>query len=92
MRSGRAFLSSINDNIPRSRSSAVRLVTTLSGERRQPLTPAQFENLVLSMVYAAHQARHQEEEEEQLAWGGMLLQLANVTVRELRGSHLLSYT
>lgn len=43
------------------------------------------------MVYSAHQAWHQQREEEQEAWGGVLLQLANVTVRELRGSPLFRY-
>ncbi|XP_070829098.1 protein FAM180B [Chaetodon trifascialis] len=91
MRSGRAFLSQINDNIPRSRSSMVQMVTGLRAQRRRPLSQAQFESLVLSMVYSAHQARHQKREEEQEAWGGVLLQLANVTVHDLRGSYLFSY-
>ncbi|XP_076590226.1 protein FAM180B [Chaetodon auriga] len=91
MRSGRAFLSQINDNIPRSRSSMVQMVAGLQAQRRRPLSQAQFESLVLSMVYSAHQARHQEREEEQEAWGGVLLQLANVTVHDLRGSYLFSY-
>lgn len=91
MRQGRAFLSQINDDIPRSLSSMAQLVTTLDGQRRRPLTQAQFESLILSMVYSAHQAWHQQREEEQEAWGGVLLQLANVTVRELRGSPLFRY-
>lgn len=90
MRSGRAFLSQINDNIPRSQSSMVQMANTLKSQRR-PLTQAQFDGLVLSVVYSAHQAWHQEREEEQEAWGTVLLQLANVTVRELRGSYLFSY-
>lgn len=91
MRSGRAFLSQINDNIPRSQSSMVQMATTLESQRRRPLTQAQFDGLVLSTVYSAHQAWHQEKEEEQEAWGTVLLQLANVTVHELRGSYLFSY-
>lgn len=91
MRSGRAFLSQINDNIPRGQSSMVQMVSALQSQRRRPLSQAQFESLVLSMVYSAHQARHQEREEEQEAWAGVLLQLANVTVHELRGSYLFSY-
>ncbi|XP_044050509.1 protein FAM180B [Siniperca chuatsi] len=91
MRPGRAFLSEINDNIPRSLSSMVQMVTALEGQRRRPLTQVQFESLVLSMVYSAHQAWHQERKEEQEAWGGVLLQVANVTVHELRGSYLFSY-
>uniref|UniRef100_A0A3Q1CML4 Family with sequence similarity 180 member A n=1 Tax=Amphiprion ocellaris TaxID=80972 RepID=A0A3Q1CML4_AMPOC len=83
MRQGRAFLSQINDNIPRSRSSMEQMVKTLEDQRRKPLTPVQFENLILSLVYSAHQAWHQEERREQEAWGGVLLQLANVTVHEL---------
>ncbi|XP_038562402.1 protein FAM180A [Micropterus salmoides] len=91
MRQGRAFLSQINDNIPRSLSSMTQMVTVLEGQRMRLLTQAQFESLVLSMVYSAYQALHQERKEEQEAWGGMLLQLANVTVHELRGSYLFSY-
>nr|XP_046250114.1 protein FAM180B [Scatophagus argus] len=90
MRSGRAFLSQINDNIPRSRSSMLQMVTTLEVQRR-PLTEAQFESLVLSIVYSAYQAQHQDRDEEREAWGGVLLQLANVTVHELRGSYLFNY-
>ncbi|XP_075945840.1 protein FAM180B [Anarhichas minor] len=94
MRQGRAFLSQINDNFPRSLSSMLHTVTTLEGQSqrtRRPLTQDQFDNLVLSTVYSAHQARHQERKEEQTAWSEVLLQLANVTVYELRGSHLFSY-
>lgn len=47
---------------------------------------AQFESLVLSMVYAAHQAWHHERKEEQEATGGVLLRLANVIVHELHGN------
>ncbi|XP_068580296.1 protein FAM180B [Cebidichthys violaceus] len=91
-RQGRAFLSQVNDNFPRSLSSLLHMVTTLEGQRtRRPLTQDQFDNLILSTVYTAQQARHQERKEEQTAWGDVLLQLANVTVYELRGSYLYSY-
>lgn len=92
MRQGRAFLSLINDNVPRSLSSMEQMVGALEGQRSRPLTQLQFENLVLSMVYSAHRARQQESKEEEEAWGGVLLRLANITVHELRGSHLLIYT
>ena len=86
MRSGRAFLSQINDNIPRSVSSMVQMVDTLKGQRKgKPLSKDQFDSLVLSTVYSAQQARHQE------GWSEVLLQLANVTVRDLRGSYLFDY-
>lgn len=88
---GRAFLSHINDNIPRSQSSMLQMATTLESQRRRPLTQAQFDTLVLSMVYSAHQAWHQEREEQQETWGAVLLQLANITVHELRGSYLFNY-
>lgn len=91
MRQGRAFLSKINDDIPRSLSSMVQMVTTLERQRRRPLTPTEFDSVILSMVYSAHQAWHQERKEDQEAWGSVLLQLANVTVHELRGSYLFSY-
>ncbi|XP_054476813.1 protein FAM180B [Anoplopoma fimbria] len=92
MRHGRAFLSQINDDIPRSVSSMLHMVTTLEGERRgRPLAQDQFDSLVLSMVYSAQQAWHQERNEEQKDWSEVFLQLANITVYELRGSHLFSY-
>lgn len=92
MRPGRAFLSQINDNIPRSQSSMVQMVTTLKDQRRRkPLTQDQFDGLVLSMVYSAQQASHQERREEQEAWSEVLFQLANATVHELRGSYLFNY-
>uniref|UniRef100_UPI0037E86BC8 protein FAM180A n=1 Tax=Semicossyphus pulcher TaxID=241346 RepID=UPI0037E86BC8 len=91
MKAGRAFLSQINDNIPRSLSSMEQMVTTLEGQRKRPLTQEQFQSLVLSMVYSAHRTWHQERGEGQEAWGGVLLQLANVTVHELRGGYLYSY-
>lgn len=91
MRLGRSFLSQINDNIPRRLSSMVQMVTTMERQQRRLLTKKQFESLVLSMVYSAHQAWHQQREEEQEAWGGVLLQLVNVTVHDLRGNYLFSY-
>ncbi|CAJ1056591.1 protein FAM180B [Xyrichtys novacula] len=91
MRPGRAFLSQINDNIPRSVSAMMQMVTTFEGPRERPLTQDQFEKLVLSMVYSAHRTWHQDEGEEQENWGGVLLQLANITVHELRGGYLFSY-
>lgn len=91
MRSGRAFLSQINDNIPKSQSSMVQMANTLGSQKKRPLTQAQFDSLVLSMVYSAQQVQHQEAKQEQEAWGTVLLQLANVTVHELRGSYLFSY-
>lgn len=91
MRPGRVFLSLINDGIPKTLGSMLQMVTTLEDKRGTPLTQGQFETLVLSMVYSAHQAQHQERKEEQDAWGGMLLQLVNVTVHELRGHHLFNF-
>ncbi|KAM9854793.1 protein FAM180A [Aulostomus maculatus] len=91
MRQGRAFLAQINDNIPRSLSSTVQMVISLKDQGRRPLTPAQFETLVLSMVYTAYRAKHQRVKEDLEASGGALLQLANVTVHQLRGSYLFNY-
>ncbi|XP_034391986.1 protein FAM180B [Cyclopterus lumpus] len=92
MRQGRAFLSQINDNIPRSLSSMLHMATTLEGQKRgRPMTQNQFDTLVLSMVYSAQQARHQERKKERTAWSEVLHQLANYTVYELRGNYLFSY-
>ncbi|KAM6937100.1 protein FAM180B [Xenentodon cancila] len=91
MRKGREFLVQINDDIPKSLSSMTLMVNTLETRQKKPLTQVQFDNLVLSSVYSAHQASVQESTEERKAWGEMLLQLANMTVYELRGSFLLNY-
>ncbi|XP_058502039.1 protein FAM180A isoform X1 [Solea solea] len=90
MRQGRTFLSQINDNIPRNLESMKQMLTTLR-EQRMPLTHSQFEGLVLSMVYSAHQAWQQEKEEDKEVWGAVLLQLVNTTVHDLRGNYLFTY-
>ncbi|XP_053742780.1 protein FAM180B [Synchiropus splendidus] len=90
-RPGRALLAQINDNIPRNPSSMMQMVKALKRSRGRPLAQDQFHDLVLSSVYSAYQAQRQEEEEEQQVWAEVLLQLANVTVRELRGRYLHIY-
>lgn len=91
-RQGRAFLSQINDNFPRSLGSMLQTAATLEGQRRRrPMAQDQFDSLILSMVFSAQKAQHQESKEEQAAWSEALLQLANVTVYELRGNYLFSY-
>lgn len=93
MRSGRAFLSQINDGIPRGRSSMELMAIELESQRKKPVALDQFNTLVLSMVYSAHQAgRRDGAEEGRKNWGELLLQLANVTVHDLRGTHLFNYT
>lgn len=91
MRQGRAFLSQINDNIPKTQSSMEQMLDTLEGQEKAPLSPTEFESLVLSMVYSAYQSKQQEGKGEQLAWSGVLLRLANVTVSDLRGHYLIAY-
>uniref|UniRef100_A0A3Q2R0K6 Family with sequence similarity 180 member A n=1 Tax=Fundulus heteroclitus TaxID=8078 RepID=A0A3Q2R0K6_FUNHE len=83
MRKGQDFLSRINDGIPKSLSSMQLMAQNME---KTPPTRDQFENLVLSMVYSALQARVQRSREEREAWGGVLLQLANVTTYKLRGA------
>lgn len=92
MRSGRAFLSQINDGIPRGHSSMGQMAIELESQRKRPLARDQFDTLVLSTVYSAHRARRRDgAEEDREAWATLLLQLANVTVHELRGTHLFNY-
>lgn len=91
MRLGRAFLSHINDHIPKDRHSMSHMASMLASRRSGPLDPAHFDRVVLSLVYSALQGQKPDREEERLAWAQVLLQLANVTVHELRGSHLVSY-
>ncbi|RVE71744.1 hypothetical protein OJAV_G00055170 [Oryzias javanicus] len=91
MRQGRDFLARINDDIPKSLSSMKLMASTLEDGQKVPLTQAQFENVVLSMAFSAHQAYNQESREKREAWGGVLLQLANITVHQMRGSFLFNY-
>uniref|UniRef100_A0A3Q2YBE7 Family with sequence similarity 180 member A n=1 Tax=Hippocampus comes TaxID=109280 RepID=A0A3Q2YBE7_HIPCM len=83
MRPGRAFLSRVNNNIPRSLSSMQQMVDVLKSRRKEPMTQDLFESLVLSMVRSAYQTGNQRRPKDREAWGEMLLQLANLTVHEL---------
>uniref|UniRef100_A0A3B5Q7C5 Family with sequence similarity 180 member A n=1 Tax=Xiphophorus maculatus TaxID=8083 RepID=A0A3B5Q7C5_XIPMA len=85
MRKGREFLSQINDGIPRTLISTELMIKTQEARRKSPLTRDQFENQVLSMVYSALQVGVQRNKEEREAWGGALIQLANITTYDLRG-------
>lgn len=91
MRLGRAFLSQINDHIPRSWRSMMQMASMLGAQRSRSLPPPQFDRVVLGLVYSALQSQQQDREGERQAWAEALLQLANVTVHELRGSSLFSY-
>uniref|UniRef100_A0A3Q3BBI8 Uncharacterized protein n=1 Tax=Kryptolebias marmoratus TaxID=37003 RepID=A0A3Q3BBI8_KRYMA len=59
MRKGREFLDRINEGIPKSLSSMELEVSRMRARQQKPLTLDQFEKLVLSMVYSAHQAQVQ---------------------------------
>ncbi|XP_023208116.1 protein FAM180B [Xiphophorus maculatus] len=91
MRKGREFLSQINDGIPRTLISTELMIKTQEARRKSPLTRDQFENQVLSMVYSALQVGVQRNKEEREAWGGALIQLANITTYDLRGGFLYNY-
>ncbi|KAM4734668.1 LOW QUALITY PROTEIN: protein FAM180B [Anableps anableps] len=88
MRKGRDFLFQINHNTPKSLSSVEFMMEIRKAGRETPLSLFRFENLVLSMVYSALQVRVQRSKEEREAWGRVLVQLANVTTYQLRGSFL----
>lgn len=68
----------------------MQMASMLDSQRSGSLPPAHFDRVVLSLVYSALRGQQQDREERQ-AWGEVLLQLANVTVHELRGSYLFSY-
>ncbi|XP_011474379.1 protein FAM180B [Oryzias latipes] len=91
MRQGRDFLSQINDGVPKTLTSMKLLARTLEEGQKAPLTQGQFETVVLSVAFSAHQAYSQKSTEEREAWGEVLLQLANTTVNHLRGSFLFNY-
>uniref|UniRef100_A0A8C7XWM9 Protein FAM180A n=1 Tax=Oryzias sinensis TaxID=183150 RepID=A0A8C7XWM9_9TELE len=84
MRQGRDFLSQINDGVPKTLTTMKLLARTLEEGQKAPLTQGQFETVVLSVAFSAHQAYSQKSTEEREAWGEVLLQLANITVHHLR--------
>ncbi|KAK2894707.1 hypothetical protein Q8A67_011936 [Cirrhinus molitorella] len=85
MRQGRAFLSLINDSIPKSVSAMEKLLAMLE-EQDNSFTQARFETLLLGTIYSAYQARNQRLESEQQAWMDILGRFANVTFVQLRRS------
>ncbi|XP_043121054.1 protein FAM180A [Puntigrus tetrazona] len=85
MRQGRAFLSLINDSIPKTVSAMENLLAELE-KQDNSFTQARFETLLLGTVYSAYQARNQRLESEQQAWKDILGRLANVTFVQLRRS------
>ncbi|XP_048024251.1 protein FAM180A [Megalobrama amblycephala] len=85
MRQGRAFLSLINDSIPKTVSAMEKLLATLE-EQDNSFTQTRFETLILGTIYSAYQARNQRLESEQQAWTDILGRLANVTFVQLRKS------
>ncbi|XP_054895200.1 protein FAM180B [Poeciliopsis prolifica] len=91
MRKGREFLSQINDGIPRTLISTELMMKTQEARQKTPLPRDQFEKLVLSMVYSVLQVGVQRNKEEREAWGGVLIQLANITTYDLRGGFLYNY-
>ncbi|CAM4581720.1 unnamed protein product [Leuciscus chuanchicus] len=85
MRQGRAFLSLINDSIPKT-VSAMKKLLAMQEEQDNSFTQARFETLILGMIYSAYQARNQRLESEQQAWTDILGRLANATFIQLRKS------
>ncbi|KAF4101365.1 protein FAM180A isoform X1 [Onychostoma macrolepis] len=85
MRQGRAFLSLINDSIPKTVSAMEKLLAMLE-EQDNSFTQAHFETLLLGTIYSAYQARNQRLESEQQAWMDILGRFANVTFVQLRKS------
>uniref|UniRef100_A0A3P9GZF8 Uncharacterized protein n=1 Tax=Oryzias latipes TaxID=8090 RepID=A0A3P9GZF8_ORYLA len=69
MRQGRDFLSQINDGVPKTLTSMKLLARTLEEGQKAPLTQGQFETVVLSVAFSAHQAYSQKSTEEREAWG-----------------------
>ncbi|XP_067276632.1 protein FAM180B [Pseudorasbora parva] len=85
MRQGRAFLSLINDSIPKTVSAMEKLLAVLE-EQDKSFPQARFETLILGTIYSAYQARNLKLESEQQAWTDILGRLANVTYVQLRKS------
>ncbi|KAL0968840.1 hypothetical protein UPYG_G00272580 [Umbra pygmaea] len=88
MKQGRAFLARINDNIPKTLSSIDQMVKALEDQRGPlPLAAPQFESLILGIVYCAHQAKLQVQDDDRDKWSDVMFRLANITVNELRRPH-----
>ncbi|XP_051953662.1 protein FAM180B [Xyrauchen texanus] len=85
MQQGRAFLSLINDDIPKTVSAMEKLLGELE-EKDNSFTQARFEILILGTIYSAYQVRNQRLEAEQQVWTNILGRLANVTLVHLRKS------
>lgn len=85
MRQGRAFLSLINDSIPKTVPAMEKLLAMLE-EQDNSFTQTRFETLILGTIYSAYQAQNQRLASEQQAWTDILGRLANVTFVELRKS------
>ncbi|XP_007256040.3 protein FAM180A [Astyanax mexicanus] len=86
MRQGRAFLTHLNDNIPKTVPAMEELLVTLEG-KDQSFSQPRFETLIFGIVYSAYQVQKQEaerEEAQQKAWADVLGRLANVTFIQLR--------
>uniref|UniRef100_A0A3B1JMN2 Uncharacterized protein n=1 Tax=Astyanax mexicanus TaxID=7994 RepID=A0A3B1JMN2_ASTMX len=86
MRQGRAFLTHLNDNIPKTVPAMEELLVTLEGKDHSFSQP-RFETLIFGIVYSAYQVQKQEaerEEAQQKAWADVLGRLANVTFIQLR--------
>ncbi|XP_072550779.1 protein FAM180A [Salminus brasiliensis] len=86
MREGRAFLTIINDNIPKTYPAFEELLVTLEGED-QAFSQSSFETLILGMVYSAYQIQMQRANlnaTDERAWADVLGRLANVTLIQLR--------
>ncbi|XP_076848432.1 protein FAM180A [Brachyhypopomus gauderio] len=81
MRQGRAFLSLINDNVPKTVSAMEKLLVTLEDED-QSFTQSRFETLILGIVFSAYQVQKKQEDD----WARALGRLANVTLIQLRRS------
>ncbi|XP_066541500.1 protein FAM180A [Hoplias malabaricus] len=86
MRQGRAFITLINDNIPKTAPALEELLNGLE-DQEQIFSESSFETLILGIVYSAYQVRKQEterQETEQKAWANVFGRLANATFVQLR--------
>ncbi|XP_028823255.1 protein FAM180A [Denticeps clupeoides] len=83
MRQGRAFLTLLNDNIPKTITAMETLLEDLESQE-MALSQSRFESLLFGTVYSAYKVKGHQGAEEQQAWTQLLGRLANVTFVELR--------
>uniref|UniRef100_A0AAY4BS99 Uncharacterized protein n=1 Tax=Denticeps clupeoides TaxID=299321 RepID=A0AAY4BS99_9TELE len=76
MRQGRAFLTLLNDNIPKTITAMETLLEDLESQE-MALSQSRFESLLFGTVYSAYKVKGHQGAEEQQAWTQLLVNLCS---------------